>query len=124
MHEDDDLYTMMHTPFEDDVDWSMYTVDAIEDDIYITRCCVPYDDLCSLWWTRMLRWNSPRLRLVLNTEIDDVIYSPTYTVKWYICIYSMMIFYNDKWQDFEDELYEYHEIDHQRSMSSPSNTWQ
>ena len=47
-----------------------------------------------------------------------------YTVKWYVCIYNMMIFYSDKWQDFEDELYEYNEIDQQRSMSSPSNTWQ
>ena len=60
MCEDHVLYTMMHTPFEDDVDWSMCTVDAIEDDIYRTRCCVPYEDLCTLWW------KSPRLRLVFK----------------------------------------------------------
>ena len=34
MYEDDVLYTMMHTPFEDDVDSSIYTIHAIEDDIY------------------------------------------------------------------------------------------
>ena len=54
LYDDDVLYTVMHTPFEDDVDWSMYTVHAIEDDIYSNRYR-PHDDV-HIQWSVQVSW--------------------------------------------------------------------